>query len=150
VNAKREPITDPIQWIKLAIDALNPDGPLRGDGYAIIAVAEQQRIAAMSDEELSKAIADGDTRRVTMEEAARRLAKPKPTVFPDFPGEHVVTTQPSRPGVPDGYHLTTGPGLPPEGIPCGCIHGEDHDERFFEVPPGGAPREVPTPPTDKE
>lgn len=145
------PITEPVQWFTEALPYLETTAiPARFLEAAreFLRIAERSRVAALSDEELSELVSTGDRRMVVMEEVARRLVNPKPKGFEAiFAGANPVAS-PSRPGLPDGYHLTTGPGLPPEGIPCGCIYGEDHDERFFEVPPGGAPREVPQPPTE--
>lgn len=131
-------ITDPVEWIREVMTfptkPLSP--PQVADGNAILQAAEAKRMESLTDEQLADELNNDELNVLAVREAGRRLTMPKTGLAYDTPS---LT---ARPGLPPGFHLTTGPGLPPDGVPCGCIHGSDHDERYFEVPPDGEPRTI--------
>lgn len=137
--APRKPITDPIEWIKDAIERDDAEsGPerlvsltndQRLDAKNILQIAEIQRLSILSSEELSHELLTRNSMAVR-EEVAKRLNRPDPVAHIQ-PASGIL-----RSSVPDGYHLMTGNGLPAGGVPCNCIHGTDHGDEFFEVPPG--------------
>ena len=139
--------TDPIEWIKdvvardaEVIEVPTPDGATyysltnqqRSDAAEILRVAELARLKTLTGNELAAEILVNPSMAVR-EEVSRRLTVVKAVLAQQDP-------DPKQVGWPEGYHRCTGSNMPPEGIPCNCVHGVDHSEEFFEVPFGGSPR----------
>lgn len=135
---KRKQITDPIEWIKSAVqldEAHELGVAMHNDAAGILEIAEAQRIGILTLDELQDAIVNAKEPRAYLVEVTKRLAQYTQrlggTEIPNniSPDQSFV--------VPPGAHVCTGPSLPPGGIPCLCIRGEDHTEEFFEVKIGG-------------
>lgn len=117
-------VTDPIQWMKNMLEyptVLLTNAEI-ADGNAILRAAERQRIGSLSLGQLAAELGGTPSPELIAEAARRLSAAPAPTPQPA-----------SAAKVSETSHACTSPDFP-EGIPCFCVHGVDHDESLFDVP----------------